>query len=137
MQDFRNLEVWQEAQVLAVAVHGATARLRGSEGATLRGQLRRAALSIGANIAEGTGTDSARRFAAFLQSAIASASEVESHLDAIERLRLLPSATVSALREDVVRLRRRTIALRKRVVGRIDAPHPKPTTQHQKPGTQN
>jgi four helix bundle protein len=132
MQDFRKLQVWQESQDFALAIHGATSRLRGPEGSVLRGQLRRAALSIGANIAEGTGTDSPKRFAAFLQNAIASASEVESHLDAIGRLQLLPPKQLADLTADVVRIRRRTIALRKRV---LEAG--KPTTQNQKPATEN
>lgn len=132
MQDFRKLEVWQEAQDFSVAIHGATSRLRGAEGAALRGQLRRAALSIGANIAEGTGTESPRRFAAFLQNAIASASEVESHLDALGRLGMIPTRQLAQLATDVVRIRRRIIALRKRV---LDAG--KPNTQNQKPETQD
>ena len=132
MQDFRKLQVWQEAQALALDIHGATRGLKGSEGAVLRGQLRRAALSIGANIAEGTGTDSSKRFASFLQNAIASASEVESHLDSLRRLRMLTPQQSSMLTADVVRLRRRTIALRKRV---LDVG--KPDTQNQKPDTHN
>lgn len=133
MQDFRKLEVWQEAQALAVAVHGATARLRGADTGILRTQLRRASQSIGAIIAEGADSDSQRRFAHYLQMAIGSASEVESHLDFAQRQELMARSEIAALNEAVVRLRRRTIALRKRVLVSLASmdntvPKPKPQT---------
>lgn len=96
-------------------------------------------MSIGANIAEGAGQATQLQFAHFLQTAIASANETESHLDFARRRHLLPYSIIDALIADVVRVRRRTIALRKRVIG-----PPEPTTrqenltpQTQKPDTQN
>jgi four helix bundle protein len=116
MQDFRKLLVWQEAQTLAVAVHGATAALSGAERAGYRSQLRRSASSIAANIAEGSSAGGATQFARYLQMAIASSTETESHLDLGVRLRYLGPEIAATLMADTVRLRRRTIALRKRVV---------------------
>jgi len=132
VQDFRRLDVWQAAQLLAVAVHGATRRLTGPDSAGLRAQMRSSAQSIGANIAEGASAGGAVQFARYLQMAIGSASETESHLDLAARLRLLDGDDSIRLQEDVVRIRRRLIALRKRVLEasaypRTRNPNPPPT----------
>lgn len=125
MQDFRKLRVWRAAQDLAVAVHGMTQTLHGTDAASLRSQVRRSALSIAANVAEGAVSGGPRQFARFLQMAIASTSETESHLDFAIRVRLLPDAEAGKLMQDTVVLRRQLIALRKRV---LEAANQKPGT---------
>lgn len=125
MQDFRKLRVWRAAQDLAVAVHGMTQSLHGTDAAGLRSQVRRSALSIAANVAEGAVSGSPRQFARFLQMAIASTSETESHLDFGIRVSLLPEAEAGKLMQDTVVLRRQLISLRKRV---LEAANQKPGT---------
>ena len=124
MQNFRDLRVWEQAQCLATRVHGATKSLTGTDGAGLRSQLRRSSTSIGANIAEGATSGSGRQFARYLQMAIASAAETESHLDFSERVGLLPRGTVLELIDETVKLRRQIVALRKRVVAASDTQNP-------------
>ena len=53
MQDFRKLRVWQDAQVLTVDIYKMTACFPRDERFGLTSQLRRASVSVGANIAEG------------------------------------------------------------------------------------
>ena len=55
MQDFHKLKVWEKSHALAVDVHRIAGNLPRLDGVALIGQLRRAALSIPANIAEGAG----------------------------------------------------------------------------------
>ena len=56
MQDYRKLLVWQKAHTLALDTYADSAKyLRPPEAWPLRDQIRRAAISIPANIAEGTG----------------------------------------------------------------------------------
>ncbi|MGE0601565.1 MAG: four helix bundle protein [Dehalococcoidia bacterium] len=62
---------------LALAVYAATQRFPADERFGLTQQIRRAAVSIGSNIAEGAGRDSDADFARFLQIAAGSTSEVE------------------------------------------------------------
>jgi hypothetical protein len=52
MQDFRKLDVWQNARQFALQVYGATGGMPPEERYGLTSQLRRAAMSIPANIAE-------------------------------------------------------------------------------------
>jgi four helix bundle protein len=79
MGNFRNLRVWRAAQELAIATHRIAAGMRGPTSMTLRDQLTRAAMSVPANIVEGSAHSSSREFARFLSYAIASVSETESH----------------------------------------------------------
>jgi four helix bundle protein len=89
MHDFRRLRVWQLARELGVAVEEAVRRFPSRDRGVVGNQLRRAALSIHANIAEGCGKSSRRETARFLQIAFASAKETESHLVVTGDLRLL------------------------------------------------
>jgi len=77
---FEDLEVWQEARRLAVEVYKVTSVSTFEHDWALRDQIRRAVVSIMANIAEGYGRNSHREFARFLNYALGSASEIKSHL---------------------------------------------------------
>ena len=80
MHDFRRLHVWMKARELAVAVDGLTHRFPRTDRGVVGGQLRRAALSVPSNIAEGCGKGSRKETVRFLQIAAGSAKETESHL---------------------------------------------------------
>lgn len=123
MQDFRKIAAWQRAQVLAVEVYRATDSTLGGDAPGLRRQVRDAAVSIGANIAEGARAGTRAQFAKHLQIAIASCSEVESHLDLAGRLGVIAKPRVAPLVDEVVQIRRMTITYRKRVLAG-DAPNP-------------
>ena len=79
MQNFRNLEVWNKAHGLVLEVYRVTDGFPRTEVFGLTSQLRRAAASIAANLAEGYGRTQLE-FAGFIQIAFGSASEVEYHL---------------------------------------------------------
>jgi four helix bundle protein len=77
MQDFRSLEVWGKAHAATLAVYRATESFPAAERYGLTSQMRRAAASVAANIAEGCGRGSDADFARFLHMALGSASELE------------------------------------------------------------
>ena len=77
MKDFRTLNVWQKSHKLAVKVYQLTRSCPKEELYGITSQLRRAIISIPANIAEGCGRGSDKDFAKFVQIAIGSASESE------------------------------------------------------------
>lgn len=72
---FEKLEVWQRARALAKLVYSLSDSFPQREQFGLTSQLRRAAVSIGANTAEGSGKNSDRDFARFLEQAYGSAME--------------------------------------------------------------
>ena len=80
MKDFRKQKVWGKAHDLALKVYRVTEAFPKTELFGLTSQIRRAGVSIPANIAEGCGRDTDADFARFLQIAMGSASELEYHL---------------------------------------------------------
>ncbi len=77
MKDFRTLKVWERAHSLALSVYKLTQLFPKEELYGLTSQMRRAAASISANIAEGCGRSGNGEFHRFLNIAMGSAVEVE------------------------------------------------------------
>ena len=89
MKDFRNLQVWQKAHELTLALYRSTVSFPTEEPYGLTSQLRRGATSIGSNIAEGCGRATDPDFARCLDIAAGSASEVEYQLLLAHHLQLV------------------------------------------------
>jgi four helix bundle protein len=77
MGDFRNLRVWQRAHEVTLEVYAETRSFPKEERYRLTNQLRRAAASVPANIAEGCGRNGDAELARFLTIAKGSASELD------------------------------------------------------------
>jgi four helix bundle protein len=86
LQHYRELIVWQKAMGLVEAVYRATSQFPHAEIYGLTSQVRRAAVSIPSNIAEGQGRASTRDFLHFLSVAQGSLMEVETQVSVAERL---------------------------------------------------
>ena len=89
MKDFKQLRVWSEAHRLTLRLYQVTQAFPRHEIYGLTSQIRRAAASIPANIAEGCGRRSDGELTRFLQIARGSASELEYHLLLSRDLQLL------------------------------------------------
>jgi len=86
---YENLEVWKEAIDLAVTIYSVTDNFPKEETYGLTSQLRKAAVSISSNIAEGSGRKSKKDFRQFVHIASGSLNEVESLLIVSSRLNLI------------------------------------------------
>jgi four helix bundle protein len=115
MQNFRRLLVWRKAHALALNVHRIAGAIDRRDKTGLVGQIRRAALSIPANIAEGTARATDRDFGKFLQIAAASATELEYHLQFASDAGLLGTADFTACLDQIVEVRRMLFGLIRRV----------------------
>lgn len=80
MKDYRQLKVWERSHQLVLAIYAATKGFPKEELYGLVSQLRRAATSIPANLAEGCGRDSDAELKRFFDIAHGSAAELEYHL---------------------------------------------------------
>ncbi|MDQ6768617.1 MAG: four helix bundle protein [Gemmatimonadota bacterium] len=113
MGDFAKLHVWRKAHALPLNV--TAIRIRGSNYASLRSQLIRAAMSIPANIVEGRGQKSERDFARFLGYALNSSSELEYHLVVARDIRAITLSDFTSLLAQLIEVRKMLHGLLKRV----------------------
>jgi four helix bundle protein len=91
VKTYRELVAWQQAMDLAEAVYASAARLPVQEQFGLSSQMRRAAVSIPANIAEGQGLGSRKAFIRHLWISHGSVRELETHVMLAERFGYLAS----------------------------------------------
>jgi four helix bundle protein len=97
VRDFRDLIVWQRAVDLAVEAYTLTRRFPPEERFGLTAQLRRAAISVSSNIAEGNGRNATKDYVRFLAIAKGSVNEVRSLLAVCNRLKLTTAGEVSSI----------------------------------------
>ena len=106
MRDPGRLHVVDVALQVAELTYAVTSRFPAAERPGLVAQMRRAAVSIGSNIAEGCGRSTDKQFLAFLQIAMGSACELEFQCQLATRLRLATGAELHELRKSVELLKR-------------------------------
>lgn len=127
----KELVAWQKAVVLAGKVYAATRRLPRDERFGLSLQLRRAAIAIPSQIAEGSARRTRVEFLQYLHSARGSLAEVETQLLVTRDQGLLPPA--DCLLDDIAEIGRMLSALINRLAVNRQAAHAKacsPTTVH-------
>ncbi len=115
MEDFKNLKVWVKAHQLTLAIYQCTRRFPKEDVYGLASQMRRAAASIGANIAEGCGRRSDPEMKRFVQIARGSASELEYHLLLARDLQLLTAEEFQDLEEKALEIQRMLASLSQRL----------------------
>ena len=106
MQDYHRLSVWVKAHAFAVNVHRLTEKISTSGSAGLVSQLRRAAMSIPANIAEGSSRPTDRDFAKFLHIAFASTTEVQYHLEFAAAVSIIPEHEFVNRQQELIEIRK-------------------------------
>ena len=106
MQDFRKLQVWRKSHSLALLVYEKSATFPKAEIFGVTAQVRRAAISIAANIAEGTARSGDKEFARFLYISMGSASELEYFSILIADLGLLKKAEAAKIEADAIEIMR-------------------------------
>jgi four helix bundle protein len=87
--NYKELIVWQKARLLFKQTYLVTRQLPDDERYGLISQMRRAAVSVSSNIAEGSGRTTDRQFAIFLGNALGSLLELESQYLLCEDVELL------------------------------------------------
>jgi four helix bundle protein len=106
VKGFRDLKVWEKAHQLTLQVYKVSTIFPKEEMYGLTSQVRRAAASIPANIAEGCGRSSDAELGRFLQIAMGSASELEYHLLLTRDLSLLVEQDYGQLAVEVSEVKR-------------------------------
>ena len=101
IQTVKDLKVWQKAMDLAVESYRATANFPSEGRFCLVSQIKRAAISVPANIAEGFGRWNPREFARFLAIASGSLRELETHFLVASRLGYLAADRLDRLTDSL------------------------------------
>ena len=106
MGDFKRLAVWNKAHRLVLDIYRASVSFPQEERYGLTAQVRRAAISIPANIAEGCGRSGDRELGRFLRIALGSATEIEYHILLAKDLELLEDDLADSLAEASMEIQR-------------------------------
>jgi four helix bundle protein len=111
ISSYRDLRVWQDAMALAELCYALTNSLPRDEMFGQIAQIRRAAVSVPANIAEGHGREGTASFVQFLRIAQGSLKELETHIILSERVGLAPAERTQTLLDSCEVLGKRMRAL--------------------------
>jgi four helix bundle protein len=115
MHNYKELTVWTKAVTLATDIYRATSEYPKSELYGITSQMRRCAVSISSNIAEGAGRSSNKDFARFLHIANGSSYELETQLLISKNLTYLKDAEFESLDNSLVEIQKMLYTLIKRI----------------------
>lgn len=113
MNNYKDLKVWQKSVDLAVKVYESTKNFPKEEIYGLTSQIRRCAVSISSNIAEGAGRNSKKEFYNFLGISNGSMGELETQLIIANKVHFLNEGTLESLQGDIIEIQKMNWALQK------------------------
>jgi four helix bundle protein len=111
MKDFKKLIVWQKGIENFISIHVFARKLPPEEKYELASQVRRAAFSIPANIAEGSAKATNSHYKLFLENALGSSYEVETALIAIKELYQQYNTEIDPINNKNVEIQKMLISL--------------------------
>jgi len=112
---YKDLLVWQKGMKLAKLVYKLTMRFPAEERYGLTSQLRRAAVSVPSNIAEGQARQGTKEFLLFLSHAEGSLAELETQLLLSVELSFAQQADVQPALQEIDELQKMLVALRRKL----------------------
>jgi four helix bundle protein len=115
MKDFHKLKVWQKAHELTLVVYQISSTFPKEGLYGLTSQIRRSAMSVPTNIAEGCGRNGDADFGRFLQIAMGSTAELEYQLLLARDLKMLKTPEFEALNTHLGEIKGMLISLIKKV----------------------
>ena len=118
VRSYRDLVVWQKAYILSLAVYRTTREFPKDEVYGLRSQIRRAAISIPSNIAEGYGRRTTAEYMRSLNIAYGSNCELETQLSLAADLDYIDRTAAGKLSQQTAEEERLLTALRRALVRR-------------------
>ena len=117
---YRDLQVWQKAIQLAKSIYRISACFPNEEKYGLVSQIRRAAVSVPSNIAEGQARNTTGEFILFLSHAEGSLAEVDTQLYLATEFQFCERLRADEMFEQISELRRMLQTLKRRLIERSD-----------------
>jgi four helix bundle protein len=121
MRNYRELKVWAKAHSLMLDLYRLSLSFPREEVYGVTSQLRRAALSIGSNLAEGCGRRTSGELARFVRIAMGSASELDYQLLVCHDLGYLKAADFQKASKNLVEIRKMLTSFLNKVEEQINA----------------
>jgi four helix bundle protein len=118
MHNLQELKVWQKAMTLATQVYEITKDFPNEEKYGLTSQIRRAAVSIPSNIAEGAGRNSSKEFVHFLAISNGSAYELQTQLIISNNLKLIDSISLKTLLDQLSEIQKMNYTFQKTLINK-------------------
>jgi four helix bundle protein len=115
IKSYRDLQIWQKSVALVKSVYQETDHFPDNERFGLVNQMRRAAVSIPSNIAEGQARQHSGEFRQFLFIALGSIAELETQVIISQQLGFLSGTASTALQNDLLELQKMTRTLASRI----------------------
>ena len=140
MRNYRELDVWQKSHKLTLELYRISRSFPKEETYGLTSQLRRAAVSVGANLAEGCGRKTSPELARFVRIAMGSASELDYHLLLCRDFEFVTDAQYQRIVAESTRIRKMLSALLASIEAKLaeqeyTADSVPPKTKYQRPST--
>jgi four helix bundle protein len=114
-RSYQDLEIWKLSIGFVKQIYQLTQKFPKTDIYGLTNQIRRAAISIPSNIAEGQGRNSAREFRQFLAIALGSVAEIETQLIIAKEIAYLTQEELASLLATLDRMRKMTKGLSKSI----------------------
>ena len=115
MHNFEKLIFWQKSIELAKQIYFCCQNISSDEKFGLISQMKRSAVSIPSNIAEGSGRNSNKEFNHFLPAALASAFELQTQLILTKELQLLEPGLCNELLSDLIEIQKMIYAFKNKL----------------------
>ena len=122
VKSYQDLDVWKVSMSLAESLYRITSKFPPSELYGMTSQIRRASVSIPANIAEGYGRESTAYFIQFLRVSQGSTKELETHLMLALRVELLSAEQAKPMLAETDRIARMLRNLIRVLQSKVNAP---------------
>lgn len=113
MKTHQDLDVWKKAITLVTTIYKTTSTYPQTEIYGITSQIRRSAVSIPSNIAEGAARNSKKEFNHFLAISLGSLSELETQLIISENLKFITQEQFEELEKSLIDIRKMLIGLKK------------------------
>ena len=117
VKHYKELKIWQKGMHLAKAVYQMTAKFPAEEKFGLSAQMRRAAVSVPSNIAEGQARSGTREFLQFLSHASGSLAELVTQALLSIDLGYCSVANVNSILQEISELQKMLAAIRRKLAG--------------------
>ena len=114
MHNFQELKIWQKAISVAEQIYILSSKFPSEEKYGLTSQIRRSAISIPSNLAEGAGRNTNGEFRNFLGIANGSTNELCTQLIISERLKLISEENIKPIIDDLMEIQKMNFSLIKK-----------------------